>query len=94
MSLAGEIIVKPIVTEKSNSELSRNIYTFQVVKTATKIDVRNAIEKMYKVKVAQVNTTVVKGKVRRVGRFVGKQSDWKKAIVILKQGQKIESLVG
>jgi large subunit ribosomal protein L23 len=94
MSSTYDIIIKPIVTEKSNLELGKNRYTFLVAKTATKIDIRNAVQKLYDVKVAKVNTVIVKGKERRVGRFIGQMSDWKKAVVYLKAGQKIESLAG
>lgn len=88
------VIIKPVLTEKSNTELSQNRYTFQVAPEANKIEIKDAIEKIYKVKVTRVNTVNCKGKSVRMGRSVGKKSDWKKAIVFLAEGQKIEGLVG
>ena len=81
--LAEEIILAPVVTEKSNNGLQAGKYTFKVNKKATKIDIKNAVEKLFEVKVLSVNTITVKGKEKRVGRYVGKTSDWKKAIVTI-----------
>ena len=81
--LAEEVIVRPIVTEKSNDELQQGKYTFEVNKKATKIDIAKAVEKLFEVKVLKVNTMTVKGKTKRVGVHVGKKSDWKKAIVTI-----------
>lgn len=81
--LAEEIILAPVVTEKSNDELQAGKYTFKVNKKATKIEIKNAVEKLFEVKVLKVNTMTVKGKEKRVGRNVGKTSDWKKAIVTI-----------
>lgn len=78
-----EIIVKPIITEKSNSELQSGKYTFQVAKKATKVDVAKAVEALFNVKVLSVNTMMVKGKEKRVGAHTGKRPDWKKAIVTI-----------
>ena len=78
-----EIIIKPVVTEKSNDELQAGKYTFKVNKKATKVDIRRACEKLFNVKVLNVNTMIVKGKEKRVGRNIGKTSDWKKAIVTI-----------
>ena len=78
-----DIIIAPVITEKSNDELQAGKYTFRVNKKATKIDIRNAVEKLFEVKVLSVNTMTVKGKEKRVGRSVGKTSDWKKAIVTI-----------
>ena len=75
--LAEEIILAPVVTEKSNDELQAGKYTFKVNKKATKV------EKLFEVKVLKVNTMTVKGKEKRVGRYTGKTSDWKKAIVTI-----------
>ena len=94
MSSVYEILVKPVVTEKSSAELGKNIYTFIVQRNATKIDVRNAVEKIYGVKVAKVNTQNVAGKKRNYGRIRGQESDEKKAIVYLQEGQKIDALLG
>lgn len=81
--LAEEIILAPVVTEKSNDELQAGKYTFKVNNKATKIEIKNAVEKLFEVKVLKVNTMTVKGKEKRVGRYTGKTSDWKKAIVTI-----------
>lgn len=81
--LPEEVIVKPIVTEKSNEGVQIGKYTFKVNKKATKVDIKRAVEKLFEVKVLKVNTVSVKGKDKRVGRSVGKTSDWKKAIVTI-----------
>ena len=81
--VAEDIIVKPIVTEKSNEDIANGKYVFKVNKKATKIDIKNAVEKLFNVKVLDVNTINVKGKTKRVGRYEGKTSDWKKAIVVI-----------
>ncbi|MGN1326869.1 MAG: 50S ribosomal protein L23, partial [Clostridia bacterium] len=67
-----DIIIKPIITEESNSGLQEGKYTFKVNKKATKVDIANAVEKLFEVKVLKVNTITVKGKEKRVGRSVGK----------------------
>ncbi len=78
-----EIIIAPVVTEKSNDELQEGKYTFKVNKKATKVEIAKAIEKLFEVKVIKVNTMNVNGKKKRVGYHVGKTSDWKKAIVTI-----------
>ncbi len=78
-----EIIIKPIITEKSNSELQAGKYTFRVAKKATKVDIAKAAEAIFNVKVLSVNTMMVKGKEKRVGAHSGKRPDWKKAIVTI-----------
>ncbi|HEY3298423.1 MAG TPA: 50S ribosomal protein L23 [Armatimonadota bacterium] len=89
------IIEKPLVTEKSVDGIASGKYTFKVMKDANKIEIANAVEKIFNVKVEDVNTLTVKGKKRRVGRHPeGKTPDWKKAIVTLKPGQKIEIFEG
>ena len=87
-----ETIVKPIITEKSNGEMEKGVYSFEVGTGASKIEIRKAVEGVYKVKVKKVNTLNMKGKKKRYGRIEGRTSDWKKAIVYLQSGQKIESL--
>jgi len=79
--LPEDIIIKPIITEKSNMEMQAGRYTFEVNKKATKVDVKRAVEKLFNVKVLKVNTINVSGKEKRVGRNIGKTADWKKAIV-------------
>ena len=89
---AYEIIKKPLLSEKSYAKISEKIYTFVVDKAATKVDIRNAVEKIFDVKVEKVNTMIVKGKEKsqntKKGRTVGKTSDYKKAIVTLKKDSK------
>lgn len=80
---AEEIIIAPIVTEKSSGEIQNGKYTFEVNKKATKIEIANAVEKLFGVKVVKVNTISVKGKEKRVGAHTGMTSDWKKAIVTI-----------
>lgn len=81
--VAEDIILKPIITEKSNDALQEGKYTFKVNKKATKVEIAKAVEKLFEVKVLKVNTVSVKGKEKRQGRYVGKTSDWKKAIVTI-----------
>lgn len=81
--LPEEIIVKPIITEKSSSAIAEGKYTFKVAKKATKVQIANAVEKIFNVKVKNVNTITVKGKEKRVGANTGKRPDWKKAIVTI-----------
>ena len=78
-----EIIIAPVVTEKSNDELQEGKYTFKVNKKATKVEIAKAVEKLFEVKVLKVNTISVKGKEKRVGAHKGMTSDWKKAIVTI-----------
>jgi large subunit ribosomal protein L23 len=85
------IVKQPIVTEKSTLATERaNAYTFLVDMHANKIEIKHAIEKIFKVKVDKVRTQVRKGKPRRVRFTMGYQPDWKRAVVTLKEGQKIE----
>ena len=78
-----DIIIAPVITEKSNMDMQEGKYTFEVNKKATKVDIANAVEKLFEVKVLKVNTMTVKGKMKRMGRYEGKTSDWKKAIVTI-----------
>jgi large subunit ribosomal protein L23 len=78
-----DIIIKPIITEKSMMGMEESKYTFKVATDANKTEIKFAIEEAFGVKVAKVNTMNVKGKVKRQGRFVGKRADWKKAIITL-----------
>ena len=81
--VAEEIIIAPVVTEKSSADMQEGKYTFKVAKKATKVDIKNAVEKLFEVKVLKVNTMTVKGKEKRVGVHQGRTSDWKKAIVTI-----------
>ena len=78
-----DIIIAPVISEKSNDELQEGKYTFKVNKKATKVEIAKAIEKLFGVKVLKVNTMNVNGKSKRVGYHTGKTSDWKKAIVTI-----------
>ncbi|HNU54263.1 MAG TPA: 50S ribosomal protein L23 [Candidatus Syntrophosphaera sp.] len=84
------IIISPIITEKSSNQIERtNTYSFKVSINANKIEIKHAIEKIFSVKVLDVNTIRMLGKPKRLGRYSGKRPDWKKAIVTLRDGDKI-----
>lgn len=89
---ATEIIIRPLLTEKSYAGIQGKVYTFEVNKKAGKVDIKNAVEKLFDVQVEKVNTVIVKGHKKfqntKSGRTEGKTSDYKKAIVILKQSSK------
>lgn len=89
-----DIIIKPVVTEKSMNLLADNKYTFIVDKRSNKTEIKNAIEDIFKVRVEKVYTINAKGKPKRMGKFEGMTSDRKKAIVSLKSGQKIKLFEG
>jgi large subunit ribosomal protein L23 len=101
-----QIIKRPLLTEKGsrlketggstdvNPESLRPKILFEVHADANKIEIRKAIESLFNVKVADVCTQVVRGKVKRLGRFVGQRAGWKKAIVTLQAGNKIEFFEG
>lgn len=85
------MLIKPLLTEKITSiRETKNAVAFAVDGRATKIDVRRAVEKIFQVKVSGVNVQNVQGKRKRQGRYLGKRSDWRKAIVTLKEGEKID----
>ena len=83
-----DLIKRPVITEQSTSLMEERKYVFEVDKRANKVEVRQAIEKIFGVKVEQVNTMRVPGKKKRVGRNVGYTSEWKKAIVKLTEDSK------
>lgn len=89
-----DIIIKPIITEKSMGLLADNKYTFIVDKRANKTEIKNAIENIFNVRVEKVYTMIVKGKPKRMGRTTGRTPDRKKAVIILKPGQKIKLFEG
>jgi large subunit ribosomal protein L23 len=89
-----EVLIKPVISEKSVGLMEENKYSFWVAPVANKIEIRHAVEKMFKVSVIEVRTMNVKGKKKRVGRSVGMTSDRKKAIVSLKEGDRIENFAG
>lgn len=86
-----QVIIKPIITEKSSLLGAQNKYVFQVSTNVNKIEIRKAIEDLFNVKVSGVNTLNVPGKKKRLGRFEGMTSAWKKAVITLKDGYKIEN---
>ena len=90
-----DIIKRPLITEKTNiqKELANQL-TFEVDRRANRIEIKRAIETAFKVRVASVQTMQVKGKVKRRGRNVGKRRDWKKAIVTLMPGERIDFFEG
>jgi large subunit ribosomal protein L23 len=89
------IIIEPIITEKSNTQKEEaQQVTFKVPLWATKIQIREAVEKVFEKKVLDVKTMKVKGKVKRLGRHTGKRPDWKKAIIKLKPGERIDFFEG
>lgn len=87
---ARDILIRPLVTEKSTALMEQGKYVFMVAKEANKIQIANAVAEIFKVKVVSVNTVNVLGKMKRMGRNAGKRSDYKKAIVKLAAGETIE----
>lgn len=86
--LAQDIIIKPLLTEKGYDGIADKKYTFVVVKSANKTQIKLAVEKLFGVKVASVNTVNCKGKLKRMGRNEGYTPDYKKAVVQLKEDSK------
>jgi len=87
-----QVIERPLITEKNTYQLGSGKYTFRVAREANKIQIREAVEKIFKVRVAEVNVMNVRGKERGVGRRKGFAPNWKKAVVTLQPGQRIEEL--
>ena len=94
MSDLRSIILRPVISERTMDLMQENKYTFEVDIKATKPQIREAVEQVFNVDVVKVNTMRVTGKVRRMGRSEGKRPDWKKAIVTVKEGQRIELFEG
>ena len=90
-----DVVKRPLITEKSerNRETSQQ-YAFEVHRDATKIQVKNAVEKLFGVHVVAVRTSISRGKNKRVGRNLGRRPNWKKAIVTLKEGEAISLFEG
>ena len=84
------ILVRPVITERSMTETNAGRYTFAVPMAATKLEIAAAVAESFKVDVVSVNTSKVRGKSRRLGRRIGRKPDWKKAIVTIAKGQRIE----
>ena len=87
---ARDILIRPLITEKTTELMSEGKYVFVVDKKANKIEIAKAVKEVFNVKVEKVNTINVKGKTKRVGRTVGKRPNYKKAIVKLAAGETIE----
>ena len=87
------VLVSPHVSEKSamNAQ-NNNQYVFKVQKTATKVDIKKAVESLFEVKVSNVQTSIAKGKAKRFGKFLGKRKDWKKAYITLAEGSTIDMM--
>ena len=88
MKSAQDIVIAPIITEKSMSIIADKKYTFKVATDANKVEIAEAIAKLFGVEVAKVNTMNVRGRNRRMGRYVGKTAAWKKAVVTLTEKSK------
>ena len=90
-----QVLFRPLMTEKSmRQKEEHNTVTFEVARNANKVEIRQAVERVFNVKVADVRTMSMQGKWKRMGRFEGQRSDWKKAIVTLAPGHKIELVEG
>lgn len=94
MTNLRDVLIRPLVTEKTNAGMQENKYTFIVPLNANKVEIRQAVEAIFKVKVLEVNTIRVMGKVKRMGKHSGKRPDTKKAIVKVAPGQSIEFFEG
>jgi large subunit ribosomal protein L23 len=95
MKETQRIVRRPLVTEKSTQQKeSSNQYAFEVDRKANKIEIQSAVEHLFKVKVVDVRTSNILGKIKRMGRKYGKRPDWKKAIVTLKEGDRIDFFEG
>ncbi|MHB8650656.1 MAG: 50S ribosomal protein L23 [Gaiellaceae bacterium] len=90
----SEVLIKPVISEKSYEGIAQNKYTFKVHKDAHKTQIRQAVEQLFDVKVLNVNIVKVQPKPKRRGVYVGVRPGWKKAVVQLKQGDSIEIFEG
>lgn len=89
------VIIRPLVTEKSTDKLEREgSYTFVVARDANKVEIAQAVQELFNVKVTDVRTMQYRGKEKRLGRFVGRRAGWKKAVVRLRAGDSIEIFEG
>ena len=94
MMEARDILIRPLVTERSTALMEEGKYVFEVAKAANKIQIADAVAEIFKVKVLSVNTANVTGKVKRVGRNIGRRRSYKKAIVTLAPGETIQFCEG
>jgi large subunit ribosomal protein L23 len=93
--IANEIIIRPLITEKTSIQKElHNQLTFEVARRANRIEIKQAIEKVFNVRVSGVKTIQVTGKIKQRGRIIGKRRDWKKAIVKLMPGERIDFFEG
>lgn len=90
MPTPHEIIIRPLITEKNTALMADNKYSFEVLRTASKPEIKRAVETIFNVTVTKVHTMNVRGKLKRRGRATGYTRDWKKAIVTLAPGDRIE----
>jgi large subunit ribosomal protein L23 len=88
------VLVRPLITEKGTLLSEQNKYAFQVAMGANKLQIKEAVEKAFDVHVLKVNTMIMPSKTKRVGRSVGRTSEWKKAVVTLAEGERIEFFEG
>jgi large subunit ribosomal protein L23 len=91
---ATQVIIRPLLTEKSTRAQQQNKYMFEVAPDANKIEIRRAVEELGKCEVEKINTLNVRGKERRTRRGTGRTADWKKAIVTVKEGQELGGILG
>ncbi|MGO8991325.1 MAG: 50S ribosomal protein L23 [bacterium] len=95
MKEAQKIIQRPMITEKSTRQKEEGRqYVFEVHRDANKVEIQSAVERLFKVKVLRVRTSNMLGKVKRLGRKQGKRPDWKKAVVTLREGDRIDFFEG
>ena len=93
--ISYDIIKRPLITEKTNIQKEvNNQLTFEVERRANRVEIKKAVEKIFNVRIAGVRTMQIKGKTKRRGRIIGKRRDWKKAIVTLMPGERIEFFEG
>lgn len=88
MTYAHDIIIRPIISEQSMAQIADRKYTFVVAKSANKIEIKKAVEEIFGVKVENVTTLNMAGKIKRMGRYEGRRAAWKKAVVKLTEGSK------
>ncbi len=89
-----DIVIRPIITERGTDSMSIGRYTFEVSVGANKHQIKKAVEDLFKVHVMDVNTMIVKGKFRGIGRLKGRRKSWKKAVVSLREGDSIPLFEG
>jgi large subunit ribosomal protein L23 len=90
-----DVLISPLLTEKGTAMKEKdNKIVFKVARDANKIEIKKAVEEIFKVKVSRVATMNCKGKLKRLGKYEGRRADWKKAIVTLKEGEKLDFIEG